>query len=629
MKCLFVNAIKNDNWGGMENWMLKLCASLPALGDDCLVVGRPSSRWTPICRENHLSFEPCTFGGDFTPWVVPRLRAICRRFQPDVAIVKGFRQARFMRRAWPAASIAVKLPFSHELTPALTDRYTFQHCVDLILTDNNGARDAFTTLPWVLPGKIAAIHNGVFIPDAVELPMARISLRQYLNLPADALIIGASGRMTAVKAFNDAIRAFAGMQKPEAHLVIFGNGPEQAALKSLGSQLGLDNRLHFPGWHDDARRLIWGCDAFTHPSLNEGLPNAVLEAMAGGVPVVATTAGGTAEILSGPLTGCLTDLHDVEGMTERLTRLMEDASLRQAMGRLSREHVMTHFSIPAMTVAIRKVLEKTVGLRKTSRAAPLTSADGFQWIKAIDNGVESEARTWPYLLHTRLVSKSAKATVHHIELNGRSFYTKQFTGDRWLLRRLGIRRPLALNNFRAAQQIALLGAETVPHLAAGWSAHLSGRATSLLVTESIPGLITADQWVITHPATAIARNRFVHDLANWLAHLHGSGIAPHDLKFSNILIGEESGHYKFILLDLDNCRFRFLGVADYDAERNLHQLFRSFQKVMTPQEALLFMAVYRQSRQLTKSQARRLFDAAEKRLQRHGHGYKHLSTQSL
>jgi CRISPR/Cas system CSM-associated protein Csm2 small subunit len=50
---------------------------------------------------------------------------------------------------------------------------------------------------------------------------------------------------------------------------------------------------------------------------------------------------------------------------------------------------------------------------------------------------------------------------------------------------------------------------------------------------------------------------------------------------------------------------------------------------MTPQEALLFMAVYRQSRQLTKSQARRLFDAAEKRLQRHGHGYKHLSTQSL
>jgi glycosyltransferase involved in cell wall biosynthesis len=78
--------------------------------------------------------------------------------------------------------------------------------------------------------------------------------------------------------------------------------------------------------------------------------------MAGGVPTVATKAGGTAEILEGPLRDYLVDLHDVAGMTTLLNRLLENPSLRLHVGQLARDRVQTHFSIPAMTDSIRTIL---------------------------------------------------------------------------------------------------------------------------------------------------------------------------------------------------------------------------------------------------------------------------------
>ncbi len=356
MKCIFLNPTKTDKWGGMENWMLKLCSSLPTFGDECLVVGRSSSRWPAVCREHHIAFEPCAFAGDLAPWVVPRLRAICRAFQPDAAIVKGFRQARFMRLARPSATIAVKLPARNELTAALFNRLTFRYCVDRVLTDSEDTRNAFLRFPWVPAHKIAAVHNGVLVPDAPAIPDARIRLREFMGLPPDTLIVGASGRMSTAKAFKDAIQSFAGVHDRAVHLILFGNGPEEPALKQLSAQLGLANRVHFPGWHDDARRLLWGADVFIHPSLAEGLPNTVLESMAGGVPTVATKAGGTAEILEGPLSDYLVDLHNVEGMTNLLNRLLETPTLRLNVGQLARDRVQTHFSIPAMTGSIRTIL---------------------------------------------------------------------------------------------------------------------------------------------------------------------------------------------------------------------------------------------------------------------------------
>ncbi len=623
MKWLFINAIKHQDWGGMENWMLNLCRALPALGESCLMVGRPSSRWPVICRDNSVPFQPCPFGGDLSPWVTLRLRSICRDFQPDIAVVKGFRQARFLRQAWPSTTIAVKLPAANELTPALADRLTFRYCVDRVLVDNHAARNAFLQLPWVLPGKIAAIHNGVAIPDPASLPPERQRLRELFRLSGNTPVIGASGRLVPGKAFDDAIRALAGVTtSPAPHLVLFGDGPGQAALQALAIQLGVGERIHFAGWRDDARRLLWGCDAVIHPSLSEGLPNIVLESMAGGVPVVATRVGGTPEIFADDLAEYVVAPRDPRAMTSRLQRLLSDPDQRSTAGLRARQHVERNFSLTAMAAGIRAALTTAARLRHAARAIPVVAEpEEYHWLADPEQGPGFEAFHWPRQSSANEVSRSAKATVHHLSIGGKDYYTKHFSGDRWLLRRAGLRRPAALENFRAAQRIQLLGGRTVPHLAAGWGIMPFCRNTSILVTGVLPGLATADRWVNTHPPVGKARRIFVDDMARWLAHLHGSGIACHDLKFSNILVGETAGRYDFILLDLDNCRLRFLRARNYDVQRNLHQLFRSFQQFMTPREALRFMAGYRSCARLSKERARRIFQAVEKRLQRHGSGF--------
>jgi hypothetical protein len=157
MNWLFLDPIKGDDWGGMENWMLKLCQGLPAHGDSCLVAGRPRSRWPEVCRREGIAYVPFAFGFDLAPWALWRLRGICRRFLPGIVVAKGFRAARFARLAHPDAAVAVKLPSASELTSAWTDRATYHHCIDRVLVDNHCARQAFLRFPWVLPGKIVAV----------------------------------------------------------------------------------------------------------------------------------------------------------------------------------------------------------------------------------------------------------------------------------------------------------------------------------------------------------------------------------------------------------------------------------------------------------------------------------------
>ena len=88
MNWLFLNPIKDDHWGGMENWMLKLCQGLPAHGDSCLVAGRPRSRWPEVCRREGIAYVPFAFGFDLAPWALWRLRGICRRFLPGIVVAK-------------------------------------------------------------------------------------------------------------------------------------------------------------------------------------------------------------------------------------------------------------------------------------------------------------------------------------------------------------------------------------------------------------------------------------------------------------------------------------------------------------------------------------------------------------
>ena len=617
MRVVFINPIKGDDWGGMENWMLRLCTGLRKLGDDCAVVGRPNSSWPEVCREHDLRFYPFFFGMDLLPTAVCRLAAHMRDAAPDVICAKGFRQVRFARIATAQAAVAVKLPNPRDLTDSWVDRITYTLCVDRVIVDSHAARHEFLKHPWALRGKIAVVHNGLEAGCNYPNLEGRAKMRALLGVPEKALLIAATGRFTAGKRYADALEAFARSGRArEALFVLIGDGPERSALEQKARDLGIAENVRFAGWRDDAQQLIHAADFFLHPSESEGFPNVVLEAMVAGVVPVATRAGGTPEMMQHGTEGFLVNIGDIAGMALFLEKLAVHADVRAKMSAAAAWRARTEFTADAMVRTARQVFAEAAMLKKMARPPIRRGPDGWKWVCRSGDSNDFELLNLPWDNTVKRVKDEDKTRVVRAELGGRVLYAKVYAPTSLFDRiRTGARPPRSLANFRTAHQLGLSGVETVPHVAAGWRRRAGLVSESVLVTEKPYGSVPVNETAIERQCDPAWRKSFTVLLAEWLAGLHASRIVPHDLKASNILylpaaLPEESS---LILLDLDNCRVHGRASRPKVA-RNFHQFYRSFEKVVSRREILRFAAVYRIARRLTREEIRAVLQATGQRL---------------
>jgi len=208
----------------------------------------------------------------------------------------------------------------------------------------------------VQPAKIVPICNGV---DTERFhPAVALEERMYL-LPAgfadrDTLVIGTVGRLEKVKDQVTLARAFVELVQrfPKARdrlrLAIVGEGSLRGQVESVLSQAGLMSSAWLPGARADVPQLLRSFDVFVLPSLAEGISNTILEAMASGLPVVATNVGGNGELVLDGQHGYLVPRNDPVAMAERLGRYILDDTLRAAHGRLSRQRAEQAFSLGGM-----------------------------------------------------------------------------------------------------------------------------------------------------------------------------------------------------------------------------------------------------------------------------------------
>ena len=197
--------------------------------------------------------------------------------------------------------------------------------------------------------RVSAVRNGVPLPPAADAA-GRAEARTRLGLPADALVVGCVGRLVALKNHRlllDQVptlaRAF-----PRLHVLLLGDGPERAALERQAQALGIAGRIHFAGSRSDVQRLLPAMDVFALPSLTEGLSIALLEACAAGLAVLASDVGGNPEIVRDAATGLLFPTNDGDALRAGLSRLLDDAPLRRALGLAARDWVVANASIDAM-----------------------------------------------------------------------------------------------------------------------------------------------------------------------------------------------------------------------------------------------------------------------------------------
>lgn len=154
------------------------------------------------------------------------------------------------------------------------------------------------------------------------------------------------GRVVYQKGLDLALRALADLQGLEWEWYIAGDGPYRATLEVLVQEHGLQERVHFLGWLERPALIEWyrRANLFLFPSRHEGMPNAVLEAMAAGLPVIATRIAGSEELVLDGVTGRLVPPEDAAALREALRPLLAQAGLRRQMGNAALERVRTHYS---------------------------------------------------------------------------------------------------------------------------------------------------------------------------------------------------------------------------------------------------------------------------------------------
>lgn len=243
----------------------------------------------------------------------------------------------------------------------LAQRFLSVFC-DAILTPSEVSRNEYSREMRIDPRKIQVIYNGVdlkrFRPSPGECLEEK---RKAFGLQMDDIVIGSVTRFDPVKNIDALVRAFARLNRnvsKRSKLLLIGDGSELSAVRKLTDDLGLTEKVIFAGMRQDVPICLGLMDIYIQPSLFEGVPNAVLEAMAAGLPIVATNVGGVSEIVEDGKTGFLVDPNSEDGLTHAMDILIQHKEKRRQMGQSGRTRVVSLFSIEKMVSDYENLYEQ-------------------------------------------------------------------------------------------------------------------------------------------------------------------------------------------------------------------------------------------------------------------------------
>ena len=214
----------------------------------------------------------------------------------------------------------------------------------------------------IAASRVERICNGVdtlcFRPASARQPVAGSPFDD-----PDTVIVGTVGRLQTVKDQVNLVRAVAvargqGEAGRRLRLVIAGDGPQRAEVEAEIAAAGVGDITWLAGARSDVPEVMRALDIFALPSQAEGISNTILEAMASGLPVVATEVGGNAELVAAGETGALVPAQDPEGMAQALLRYTADVALRQNHGAAGRQRVECNFSIDNMVARYTRLYEQ-------------------------------------------------------------------------------------------------------------------------------------------------------------------------------------------------------------------------------------------------------------------------------
>ncbi len=351
--------------GGLERIILDLVKASPGRSWRCAVaVMQPGDGLAASIRELGAPVLAVDKREGLDWRALGRLMGMARRFKADVLHAHNSGPAFWAVLAGRALGVPVvvtrhgssfqqKNLWLRRLTGFLSRR-----CVCV----SRSVLDLATNVDRIPARRLALIYNGVdtlrFSPD----PAARDRTRRELGLAGQEKLVISVGRLAPEKAFGDLLSAVAALraQGRAVQPLLVGEGPERARLSEIASGLGLASGQVLIGARRDVATLLNAADVYCLSSLSEGLSMALLEAMACGLPVVATRVGGNPEAVADGENGLLVPSGDPAGLAEALGRVLDQPELASAMAQASRSLAEARFSQESMLAGYDRIYRELV-----------------------------------------------------------------------------------------------------------------------------------------------------------------------------------------------------------------------------------------------------------------------------
>ena len=363
--------------GGMKGHVLQLSVGLRSHGFECEIACPGDSELVHDALEANITVHPVPIVGPLDPLRDPlaiiSLAEIIRERRPALVHAHGSKAGLIARMAVLLAGRPPVIVTVHNqvlyggISPLMRRVYIamerrLAHRTARIITVSEALRAEMTDVFCLSSRLVTTVYNGLDLAPFVA-GGDRAASRKRHGIPPDALAIGLAARFAPQKGLDLLVEAAVPVLEcdPDAVLVLAGAGPLLEVVKTTARATSVRDRILFPGIETDMPGLLSALDIYASAAIAEGLGLGTIEAMAAGLPVASTTAGGTPEVVDDGVTGLLVAPGKAAPLTAALRRLVKDPALRRRMGEAGRVLAIERFTEDRMLARTAEVYREVLG----------------------------------------------------------------------------------------------------------------------------------------------------------------------------------------------------------------------------------------------------------------------------
>jgi len=367
-RILLLNSL--DIYGGGEFYVHRLAKSLKLQGHTVWVSCRDDVLLFEKCKCEQLDVFPVAYPANGKSNLITNIKKIKNfALENNVQIIHS--NTNYDRTAGAfaayfakAASVATVHSF-HSISHNLTHWFRNKYLIDAFIADSKKIKELLVKKDNIATSKVFLVNIGINPDNIKRREEAGIKTRNELSIPSDAIVIGNVGRMVEFKGQEFLIRAFAESLKECSNLflIITGDGKLKNNLLELVENLDVKRNIRFTGFRNDLDSVYSAFDIYAHTSLEGGgelFPISVLNALAQGLPVLASDAGDISSMVINGKNGYLVKPKDVTGISARIIELAKNRQLRSEFGKTGNKFFTENFTEDKMTAEISAIYGRII-----------------------------------------------------------------------------------------------------------------------------------------------------------------------------------------------------------------------------------------------------------------------------